>query len=69
MRGEPSPQLIRFCRELAVELREAPSYLQPTSNVLLLDSAQSCLDAIELCIQWEVEQLYGVEGEGPFDEF
>jgi len=66
---DPSPELIKSCRQLAKEQQRAPKYLEPRPQMLLLDSSEDCLHAIELAVQWEVEKLYGVEGKGPFDEF
>ena len=66
---DPSTDLITFSRELVRKQQSAPKYLQPRPQLLLLDSSEECLDAIELAVQWEVEKLYGVEGMGPFDEF
>ena len=66
---DPLPDLIKYCRQLANEQKGAPSYLQPRQQLLLLDSSEDCLNALELSVQWEVEKLYGVEGMGPFDEF
>jgi len=66
---DPYPSLINYSRELARKQQSAPKYLQPPPQLLLLDSSEGCLDAIELAVQWEVEKLYGVEGMGPFDEF
>jgi hypothetical protein len=68
-RQDPFPNLVAFCRELVRNQCTAPSYLQPRPQLLLLDSSEQCLAAIELAVQWEVEKLYGVEGMGPFDEF
>lgn len=66
---DPSPELIKYCRQLAKEQQSAPKYLNPRPQMLLLDSSEDCLHAIEFAVQWEVEKLYGVEGKGPFDEF
>lgn len=66
---DPSPDLITFSRELAQKQKMAPKYLQPRPQLLMLDSSEQCLDAIELAVQWEVEKLYGLEGMGPFEEF
>lgn len=69
LKQDPSPDLIKYCRQLAREQQHAPKYLQPRPQLLLLDSSEDCLHAIELAVQWEVKKLYGVEGKGPFDEF
>ncbi len=67
--GEPSKDLISFCRRLAEEQKAAPPYLRPSPQLHLLHRAQDCLSAIELAVHWAVERLYGVEGYGPFNEF
>ena len=36
---------------------------------LPLDSPADCLEVKEEAGGWEAEKLYGVEGQGPFDEF
>ncbi|MDI6766984.1 MAG: hypothetical protein QME52_09200, partial [Bacteroidota bacterium] len=66
---DPSAELIKYSRQLVKEQQHAPKYLQPRPQLLLLDSSEECLHAIELAVQWEVEKLYGVEGTGPFEEF
>jgi hypothetical protein len=66
---DPSAELINDSRQLVKEQQHAPKYLQPKPQLLLLNSSEECLHAVELAIQWEVEKLYGVEGMGPFDEF
>jgi len=66
---EPSRELVQYCRQLVQMQKQAPDYLQPNPQVFLFASAQDCLTAIELAVQWEVEKLYGVEGLGPFEEF
>ena len=66
---DPSIELIKYSRQLVKEQQHAPKYLQPRPQLLLLDSSEECLYAIELTVQWEVEKLYSVEGMGPFDEF
>ncbi len=66
----PSNELVAFSRELTQRLGdEAPAYLKPDAQQLLLPTATDCLKIIELMVNWEVEKLYGVEGMGPFDEF
>jgi hypothetical protein len=35
----------------------------------MLDPPADCLEVIEKSVNWETEKLYGVEGQGPFDEF
>jgi hypothetical protein len=66
---DPSPSIITFSRAIAQKQTMAPKYLQPRPQLLMLDSSEQCLDAIELALQWEVEKLYGLEGTGPFEEF
>jgi hypothetical protein len=66
---EPPSELVQYCRQLVQRQKQAPNYLQPDPQVYLFASAQDCLTAIELAVQWEVEKLYGVEGLGPFEEF
>lgn len=66
---EPTIKIIQYANTLLDKQKSAPEYLHPNTQVRLLSSSQNCLDAIELSVQWEVEKLYGVEGQGPFDEF
>lgn len=68
-RAEPTASLVGNCRKLADKQKAAPGYLQPSPQLLLLNSADDCLAIIELAINWAVERLYGVEGLGPFNEF
>jgi hypothetical protein len=35
----------------------------------LLVTPLDCLQVLEKAVNWETEKLYGVEGQGPFDEF
>jgi hypothetical protein len=35
----------------------------------LLETPADCLEVIEKSVNREAEKLYGVEGQGPFDEF
>jgi hypothetical protein len=66
----PPDDLVAYVRQLSRKLRsDAPSYLKPPAQQLLLDTATDCLNIIELAVNWEAEKLYGVEGLGPFDEF
>ena len=46
-----------------------PGYLQPSAQGHLLETSSDCLEVIEKSVNWEAEKLYGVEGQGPFDEF
>jgi len=66
----PSHDLIAFVRQVGRSLMKAvPEYLKPNAQMLLLETAQDCLDTIQLAVNWEAEKLYNVEGLGPFDEF
>ncbi len=67
--SDPTIELIRKCERLAEKQNSAPHYLRPTPQMLLFHSADDCLELIESAINWNVEQTYGVEGLGPFDEF
>ena len=49
--------------------QEAPSYLRPAAQMNLAVSPQDALTILERAVSWRAEALYGVEGEGPFDEF
>ena len=35
----------------------------------LTEPPADILEVIEKSVNWEAEKLYGVEGQGPFDEF
>ena len=66
----PANTLVARTREIGNELRErAPAYLHPSAQQILLETPASCLAVLENAVNWEAEQLYGVEGLGPFDEF
>jgi hypothetical protein len=66
----PPNELAAVVRDLSAELTgKAPAYLHPSAQLRLLHTAVDCLATIELAVNWEAEQLYGVEGLGPFDEF
>lgn len=66
----PSQSLAAFCRATKGALvAGAPTYLRPAAQEQLLATPSACLAVIELAVNWEVEKLYGVEGQGPFDEF
>jgi hypothetical protein len=66
----PSNDLTAFVRDVSRSLMSgAPKYLRPNAQTLLLETAQDCLDTIQLAVNWEAERLFGVEGLGPFDEF
>lgn len=59
-----------FIRVLAQELnRHAPTYLRPPAQQMLLVTAEDGLAILERVVNWEAENLYGVEGMGPFGEF
>lgn len=49
--------------------QEAPAYLHPSAQMNLAVSPEDCLTLLERAVSWRAEILYGVEGEGPFDEF
>ena len=66
---EPTVSLVRDCQRLTERQADAPTYLQPDSQIVLLHTADDCLAIVELAINWVVERLYGVEGLGPFNEF
>ncbi len=66
----PSHTLAEFCREVADEMIEkAPAYLRPPAQMQLLSTPAHCLAVLELAVNWEAEKVYGVESQGPFDEF
>jgi hypothetical protein len=66
----PSNELVAALRELAKELTaSAPAYLRPPAQELALLSPADCLAILERVFNWEAEKLYGVEAQGPFDEF
>jgi hypothetical protein len=66
----PSNDLTAFVRGVSRSLMSgAPEYLRPDAQMLLLETAQDCLETIQLAVNWEAEKLYEVEGLGPFDEF
>lgn len=67
--GSPPKGLVAFCSSLAERLAKAPAYLRPQAQRPLFHSPGTCLEVIELAVNWSVERLYGVEGLGPFDEF
>jgi len=66
----PTNDLVSRVRELGESLRNrAPAYLRPSAQGLLLETPADCLEIIEKTVNWEAEKLYGVEGQGPFDDF
>jgi hypothetical protein len=66
----PANDLVAFVRDVSQKLTaSAPAYLQPSAQLKLLHTAADCLAVLELAVNWEAEKLYGVEDQGPFDEF
>jgi hypothetical protein len=66
----PPNELVAAVRDLSDELTaKAPTYLRPSPQLKILETAADCLAVLELAVNWEAEKLYGVEGMGPFDEF
>jgi hypothetical protein len=66
----PANELVSRVRELGEALRAgAPAYLRPSAQGIMLETPADCLQVIEKSVNWEAEKLYGVEGQGPFDEF
>jgi len=66
----PANELVSRVRELGEALRTgAPAYLRPSAQGIMLETPADCLEVIEKSVNWEAEKLYGVEGQGPFDEF
>jgi hypothetical protein len=47
----------------------AVCWAKPSAQGHLLETSADCLEGIEKSVNWEAEKLYGVEGQGPFDEF
>jgi hypothetical protein len=69
-RQPATQELAATARQWLADLRAgAPSYLQPPAQASMLQSPEDCLAVFEVAVNWHVEQLYGVEGLGPFDEF
>jgi hypothetical protein len=69
--NEPlSQESIAAVREWAQRLaREAPDYLRPNAQLTFATDPKDCLIILERAVSWSAEKLYGVEGQGPFDEF
>ena len=69
--NQPPPNpLVARTRELSAELHaNAPAYLHPSAQQILLDTPRDCLAILENAVNWEAEKLYGVETLGPFNEF
>jgi len=66
----PTNEPVARVRELANAFRAtAPVYLRPSAQGRILKTSADCLEVIEKSVNREVEKLYGVEGQGPFDEF
>jgi hypothetical protein len=66
----PDNELASRVRDIGDRLRRhAPAYLRPSAQGLLLATPDDCLEVIQRAVNWEAEKLYGVEGQGPFDEF
>ncbi len=57
--AESDAELLMFCRTLS----------EKQIQMKMFQSVEDCLAVIELGVNWAVEELYGVEGAGPFDEF
>ena len=65
----PPNELAACVRRLTEDLSaHAPAYLRPPAQLRLLSTAVDCLAILELAVNWEAEKLYGMEGQGPFDE-
>ena len=63
-------ELVAEVREWAKRLtREAPPYLRPNAQLTFATDPTDCLVILERAVSWSAEKLYGVEGQGPFDEF
>ena len=64
-------------QELVAEVRawakrlatEAPAYLHPGAQLTFATGPEDCLIVLERAVSWCAERLYGVEGQGPFDDF
>ena len=65
-----SQELVAEVREWAKRLAlEAPPYLRPSAQLTFATDPKDCLTILERAVSWSAEKLYGVEGQGPFDEF
>ncbi len=65
-----SQELVAEVRAWAQRLaKEAPPYLRPSAQLTFATDPNDCLTLLERAISWCAERLYGVEGQGPFDEF
>lgn len=65
-----SQESIATVREWAKRLAsEAPDYLRPNAQLTFATDPKDCLIILERAVSWSAEKLYGVVGQGPFDEF
>ena len=63
-------RFVETCKLSGKALRTvAPAYLRPSAQGILLEPPADCLQVIEKSVNRQAEKLYGVEGQGPFDEF
>ena len=69
--NQPPPNsLVARTRVIAAKLQnDAPAYLHPSAQQILLETPGDCLAVLESAVNWAAEKLYCVEGLGPFDEF
>ena len=69
--NQPPPNsLVARTRVIATKLQnDAPAYLHPSAQQILLETPGDCLAVLENAVNWDAEKLYRVEGLGPFDEF
>ena len=66
----PADSLVSECRQLDTQLlANAPAYLHPPRQAVTFQQPDNCLVVIERAVNWAAEQLYGVAGLGPFNEF
>lgn len=69
-KASPPNEVVSRTRELASRLHaDAPVYLHPSAQQVLLETPSDCLAVLENAVNWVAEKLYDVEGLGPFDEF
>lgn len=69
-KGSLSQELVASVRHWGRRLtNEAPAYLHPVAQLTFATDPKDCLIVLERAVSWSAEKLYGVEGEGPFDEF
>ena len=65
-----SQEVVADVREWTKRLSlEAPQYLHPSAQLTFATDPKDCLTILERAVSWSAEKLYGVEGQGPFDEF